>query len=421
MDKKRIIGIAGLVLATVAIIVTLSVLKKNKSGMIVREKEVTSYGFSMGTSTTFTLYGDDETALKNKANALNEKLEVLDSEVISWRSEGSEVARANEKGGCLTISKTLYELIKGSKSLYDDTDGALDFTLRPVLNVWGIEAYTEGDDFKLPDEEELKKAKEKTGCNYVSVCEENSYENRSEIESGCNDIDACDTENISRESDAGATEDGRNTVTESTGDSGIYKDVDCGRKYKLEIEKEGITLDFGSTGKGYALDIIADELASDDTVKGGVFAVGGSVLCYGEKEDEAGFKIGIRDPEKSMNDMLGYIKVGGKDEGAFSVPESGKVCISTSGSYEKYVDFNGKRYHHIIDPKTLYPAESGLVSVTIVCENGLYSDGLSTAVFIMGYDASLEVLKKNNAEAIFIFEDGSIKITEGLEGAFVIN
>ena len=96
-----------------------------------------------------------------------------------------------------------------------------------------------------------------------------------------------------------------------------------------------------------------------------------------------------------------------------------KACISTSGGYEKYVEKDGVKYHHIIDPKTLKPAESGLKSVTIVCEDGALSDGLSTACFILGEEKSIKLLEKYGAEGVFIREDGSRFITNGLSGRVI--
>ena len=93
-------------------------------------------------------------------------------------------------------------------------------------------------------------------------------------------------------------------------------------------------------------------------------------------------------------------------------------CVSTSGSYERYFERDGVRYHHILDPKTGYPAESGLVSVTVVCDDGFLSDALSTACFVLGYEKSLPLLEKYGARAVFVFNDKSVRVTGSLADSF---
>ena len=88
--------------------------------------------------------------------------------------------------------------------------------------------------------------------------------------------------------------------------------------------------------------------------------------------------------------------------------------------YEKYVIEDGVRYHHILDPKTGYPADSGLISVTIVCDDGWLSDGLSTACFVLGYEDSLPLLEIYQAEAVFVTEDKEVIVTDGLKDMFTL-
>ena len=97
-----------------------------------------------------------------------------------------------------------------------------------------------------------------------------------------------------------------------------------------------------------------------------------------------------------------------------------EVCVSTSGNYEKFFVENNKTYHHILNAKTGYPADSSLSSVTVVCESGVLSDALSTACYILGYNDSLELLKKYDAEAVFVFKDKTVRVTDGLESKFTL-
>ena len=153
-------------------------------------------------------------------------------------------------------------------------------------------------------------------------------------------------------------------------------------------------VDLGSVGKGYACDMVRSYLEMTEN-EGAVVSVGGSILAYG-KRNKAGdpWRIAVKHPREE-NAFLGTIIL---DEG----------FVSTSGDYEKYFEKDGKRYHHILDARTGYPAESDLVSVTIVAESGLLSDALSTACFILGSEKGRELAEKYAVGAVFVASDGSI-------------
>lgn len=167
---------------------------------------------------------------------------------------------------------------------------------------------------------------------------------------------------------------------------------------------EGMSLDLGAVGKGIALDEILT-LLQEREVSGAVISVGGSILTYGEKPDKSPWRVAIADPD----DRTGSIGV---------LTLTGQWCISTSGDYERYVEVDGVRYHHLIDPATGYPARSGLSSVTILTKSGFLSDALSTACFVLGEEKGMELAKQYAVEAIFVREDGSISMTEGMQAYF---
>lgn len=156
---------------------------------------------------------------------------------------------------------------------------------------------------------------------------------------------------------------------------------------------EKTVVDLGAVTKGYALDK-AKEILKEQGAKYATVAVGGSVLFYGSKGKK--WVCGVRDPFDSSK-LLGSFKL---SEG----------CVSTSGSYERYFEKDDKRYHHILDSKTGYPVQNGLVSVTVVCENGFLSDALSTACFVLGKENGIALLQEYGCKGIFVEENGEITV-----------
>ena len=144
---------------------------------------------------------------------------------------------------------------------------------------------------------------------------------------------------------------------------------------------------------------LANLLDADKNVSGMILNLGGSsVMSYGSKPDGSAWQVAVTDPRDTEGEYLGAITIEG---GEF---------LSTSGDYEKYFMEDGKRYHHILDPKTGYPVWNGLDSVTIVCDNGLLADGLSTACFVLGMDDAMELLEKYDADAMFVDEDKNLSL-----------
>lgn len=166
-------------------------------------------------------------------------------------------------------------------------------------------------------------------------------------------------------------------------------------------------IDLGGIAKGYALQEVLRYLNATE-IPYGIVSMGGNIGVYGEKTDGTPYKIGIKDP-KNTSSVVGYLSVG-----------SG--FVSVSGSYERYFVENGKSYHHILDPKTGYPAESGLLSVAVWTQNGAAADALSTALFVMGLEDGMAFYDSGKAsfEAIFVTADGEVCLTDGLtaSGAF---
>lgn len=170
---------------------------------------------------------------------------------------------------------------------------------------------------------------------------------------------------------------------------------------------EGVTLDLGAAGKGIGCDAARKILDADKDVSGMILNLGGSsVMSYGSKPDGSAWQVAVTDPRDTEGDYLGVVTLNGTE------------FLSTSGDYEKYFIEDGIRYHHILDPSTGYPARSGLTSVTVVCDDGLNADGLSTACFVLGKDKAEELLKKYNADGMFVDDSGHVWLTDGMKERF---
>jgi thiamine biosynthesis lipoprotein len=167
-----------------------------------------------------------------------------------------------------------------------------------------------------------------------------------------------------------------------------------------------VSVDLGAIGKGIACDEIERYLSGKSDVRGALINIGGSsVLTYGEKDTREPWKVAVLDP---------------RDEGGFlgALSLDGTNHVSTSGDYERFFEADGVRYHHILDPQTGYPADSGLMSVTVVAGNGAYCDALSTACFVLGRERAQSLLQKYGAEAIFVDTGKNVSVTEGLTSRF---
>ena len=190
--------------------------------------------------------------------------------------------------------------------------------------------------------------------------------------------------------------------------NGLLKDVGYGR---ITLSGTTVTLgagqsvDLGGIAKGYASDRIAVIYAKDG-VTSGMISLGGNVWVCGKKPDGTDWRVAVQDP----NDSSAYV-------GILSLSDAFAV---TSGAYQRNFTQDGKTYHHIIDPTTGYPAESGLTSVTIVAKNGTMSDAFSTALFVAGKDKAISFWRsgKYDFDMVLVTSDKQVLVTSGIAGQF---
>lgn len=182
---------------------------------------------------------------------------------------------------------------------------------------------------------------------------------------------------------------------------------------KVKLEENSVTIpenmqiDLGAVGKGYTGDLIT-EVLKENGVTSALLDLGGNIQTIGTKSDGTDWKLGLRSPF---------------DEGSFATLEISDCAVITSGGYERYfVGEDGETYWHILDSETGKPAQSGLVSVTIVGKEGRLCDALSTSLFVMGLDKATELWKqRDDFEMVLVTENGEIYVTKEVENNFQLN
>lgn len=188
--------------------------------------------------------------------------------------------------------------------------------------------------------------------------------------------------------------------------SALLKNVDASKiQYDKKTKKitlpKNVKIDFGGIAKGYTSSRIM-QIYKKCGVTSGLVSLGGNVQLLGAKPDGSAWKVAVESPDEDGN-YLGILQA--KDK-----------AVITSGGYERYFEKNGKKYHHIIDPATGYPAENGLTSVTIVSDDGTLADGLSTSLFIMGKEKAEKFWKKYSDTNVDVIS-GATYSSNGIKSA----
>lgn len=180
-----------------------------------------------------------------------------------------------------------------------------------------------------------------------------------------------------------------------------YKNIEV-KDEKVKLNKEGMILDLGGIAKGYAADEVAKYLKTQGVNKA-IIDLGGNIYALGSKDKSTPWTIGIQNPfDEVRGEFLGTLSVSNKS-------------VVTSGVYERYIEEGGKKYHHILDPFTGYPVENELMSVSIISDESIDGDALSTAVFALGLEKGYELVKTlTNVEAIFVTKDKDVYLTDHL-------
>jgi thiamine biosynthesis lipoprotein len=174
------------------------------------------------------------------------------------------------------------------------------------------------------------------------------------------------------------------------------------------LTESGMRLDLGGIAKGYAADE-AVRIIEKNGVKRAIVNLGGNIFIHGEKPDKKRWRIGVQNPLADRETSLGFIEI------------SGNKTLVTSGVYERFFEIDGARYHHILSAQDGYPVRNGLLSVTVVADSSIDADALSTALFVLGFEKGSTLAESlKGVEAVFIFEDKSIRGTSGVLPNFTL-
>lgn len=304
------------------------------------------------TITTFMGYTKDEEEFNHYVSVLNEELKRYHQLYNSYDAfEGVNNFRTiNENAGKkpVEVDSKIIELIEYSKEMYDLTGGKINIAMGSLLGLWHDAREISVDN---PDE--------------ARIPEESVLKTASSHK----DINAIE---IDKE---------KNTVY---------------------ISDPDVQIDIGAIGKGYATKIIAKRL-EEEGLKHGILSVGGDDVLIGDNpaSENSYYKIAIQNPD--LED---------KENPYSSVVSLRNTSVVTSGDYQRYFMVDGKRYHHIIDPETMYPSTKWR-SVSVILDDIAEADTISTYLFILDYEEGLEFAKKVGAEVLWIDEDYNLFATEG--------
>lgn len=293
----------------------------------------------MGSSFEFTIVHNNAKEADSLLNTCIKEVERIESLISEWDST-TEVSQINKNAGlkAVQVSSEVYNLFDRCITLSHITGGAFDISFRGI-NLYDFDK-TSHEEF--PDSNEVSKSLDKVG----------------------------------------------------------YKNIQLLKDHEILLNKKGMAVGFGASGKGYAADRVRDIMVKAG-ITSGVINASGDLTCWGTRADGSAWRVGISDPEKST-EMKYWLPV---DNGA----------VATSGSYEKYFDFQGVRYSHIINPKTGFPV-SDKKSVSVFSNSAELSDALATALFVLPIDQGLDLLVQfPNVKALIIDTQNQVYHSKNLQ------
>lgn len=356
--KKRFFLLPVLFLFTAAVLLSSCGSKK---------EPVVRNGFYFDTVITITLYGESErlSPLFDDIFALCERYDAL----FDRTAPDSDIARINDNTGTpVTVHPETLSLIRTACSYAELTGGLIDPTVTPLLLLWGFGNDADSAGSADPD----------TG--------EDSAVSGTQTDPDQTPLTLPpDADALAR---VCAHIDYRSIVIDEQAGTVMLTDPDA-------------AIDLGFIAKGYIADRIRDYLISEN-VTSAIINLGGNILCIGSRPDKNPYRVAVQYPFGQTGDTITTLSI--RDQ-----------SVVTSGVYERFVEAHGVRYHHILDPRTGYPAENGLLSVTIITDSSTDADALSTACFLLGLSDGMALIESlADTEALFITDDYELHYSSGL-------
>jgi thiamine biosynthesis lipoprotein len=304
----------------------------------------------LGTTCSIRLVGGGSEKL---LDALFARLREIEDE-ISVRKGRSQIDAVNEAAGLhpVTVGADAIAILRRDLELASWSDGAFDPSVGPLVKLWGIGTIrTEERPASPPPPAEIAAARKFVSWKDIVV-------------------------------DPAA--------------STVY------------LKRKGMSLDLGSTTKGFAADEIAKTIRAGG-VKGAVIDLGGNVLAVGSRADGKPWRIGLQDPFAARGTIFGVATLIDR-------------TMVTSGVYERFFidEKSGKRYHHILDTRTGYPVDNGLMSVTIVAPRSFDADGFTTTIFALGREKGMALAKARGVDAIVVDSNRKVYASPGVRAYFSI-
>lgn len=301
----------------------------------------------LGTAVTITVYGRLDNEVLDEAF---DRIAEIEARMSTTEEDytNTELMRLNGAAGFgpVAVSTDTVEVVELALEFSEQSDGAFDVTVQPLVKLWGIGTENE----RVPDPSEIEEALARVGYGNVVV------------------------------NPAAGT---------------------------IELKRDGAGVDVGGIAKGYAADEVA-ELLREAGAESALLDFGGNIVTVGTKPDGTPWRIGVQTPDASRGEFLGIASVS-------------DLSLVTSGTYERFFESGGVRYHHILDTKTGYPVQNGLASVTIITERSIDADALSTLVFALGLEKGLRFAENRTAtEAILVTDDREVYTTSGVDRYFRI-
>ncbi len=316
---------------------------RNNSKNLISVPVIKEY-YALGTINQLKVYG------KNSEKASNEavkKINEIDDKMSAFK-EYSEISRINHYAGVEEqhVSDDTYFVTEKALKYSSLSQGAFDPTIRPVVELWGIQT----EHARIPEKHEI--------LNKLQLVN--------------------------------------------------YNDIILNQKKKtVKLKNRRQALDLGAIAKGYAADEIK-EIFKKRKIQSAVIDLGGNIYAYGSKPDGKAWNIGIQDPLNFRGQYFGIVSVENKS-------------VVTSGNYERYIMKDDKKYHHLIDPRNGYPSDNGIISTTVISENSIDGDALTTCIYILGLRNGIKLIEETEGvEAIFVMEDKKIYLTSGIKNELTL-